>query len=295
MVDVHLPAAAAPAAAAGGLRARRVLAAGVRPDPRPAAGERAGAAGFVVATLEYRRGPGRLAATAADLDAALTALPVLLDGLGVEITTSTLRRPLGGRAPRALAGQPAAPASTGWWRSRRSATSARRSSTAWARGAAVDFLGGTPDEVPDVYDAADPASRMRDRPAADVVVVHGDRDQAVPVESSRGLRGRFAWLDFRELPGVDHFDVIDPLSPASVAYTDPEIAWVGLTENEVKGKGIKYGKGVFPWAASGRSLSLGRDEGITKVIFDESNERIIGCGAVRTLCRRSDRRGRTRN
>jgi dihydrolipoamide dehydrogenase len=66
----------------------------------------------------------------------------------------------------------------------------------------------------------------------------------------------------------------------SVAYTDPEVAWVGLTENEAKAQGVKYGKGVFPWAASGRSLSLGRDEGITKVLFDEDSERIIGCGIV---------------
>jgi dihydrolipoamide dehydrogenase len=66
----------------------------------------------------------------------------------------------------------------------------------------------------------------------------------------------------------------------SVAYTDPEVAWVGLTENEAKAKGIKYGKGVFPWAASGRSLSLGRDEGITKLLFDEATERVIGCGIV---------------
>jgi dihydrolipoamide dehydrogenase len=66
----------------------------------------------------------------------------------------------------------------------------------------------------------------------------------------------------------------------SVAYTDPEVAWVGLTENEAKARGIKYGKGVFPWAASGRSLSLGRDEGITKVLFDENNHQIIGCGIV---------------
>ena len=66
----------------------------------------------------------------------------------------------------------------------------------------------------------------------------------------------------------------------SVAYTDPEVAWVGLTENEAKAKGLKYGKGVFPWAASGRSLSLGRDEGLTKVLFDEATERIIGCGIV---------------
>jgi dihydrolipoamide dehydrogenase len=66
----------------------------------------------------------------------------------------------------------------------------------------------------------------------------------------------------------------------SVAYTDPEVAWVGVTETEAKAAGAKYGKGVFPWAASGRSLSLGRDEGITKVLFDESTERIIGCGIV---------------
>jgi dihydrolipoamide dehydrogenase len=66
----------------------------------------------------------------------------------------------------------------------------------------------------------------------------------------------------------------------SVAYTDPEVAWVGVTENEAKAAGTKYGKGTFPWAASGRALSLGRDEGLTKVLFDETNERIIGCGIV---------------
>ncbi len=66
----------------------------------------------------------------------------------------------------------------------------------------------------------------------------------------------------------------------SVAYTDPEVAWVGLTENEAKAAGVKYGKGVFPWAASGRSLSLGRDDGMTKLLFDEATERVIGCGIV---------------
>jgi dihydrolipoamide dehydrogenase len=66
----------------------------------------------------------------------------------------------------------------------------------------------------------------------------------------------------------------------SVAYTDPEVAWVGVTENEAKAKGLKYGKGVFPWAASGRSLSLGRDEGVTKTLFDDATHRIIGCGIV---------------
>jgi dihydrolipoamide dehydrogenase len=66
----------------------------------------------------------------------------------------------------------------------------------------------------------------------------------------------------------------------SVAYTDPEVAWVGLTENEAKEKGIKIGKGVFPWAASGRSLSLGRDEGLTKLLFDHETDRVIGAGIV---------------
>ncbi|PIW26015.1 MAG: dihydrolipoyl dehydrogenase [Rhodospirillales bacterium CG15_BIG_FIL_POST_REV_8_21_14_020_66_15] len=66
----------------------------------------------------------------------------------------------------------------------------------------------------------------------------------------------------------------------SVAYTDPEVAWVGVTETEAKQKGIKYGKGIFPWAASGRSLSLGRDEGMTKLLFDEKTERVIGAGIV---------------
>ncbi len=62
----------------------------------------------------------------------------------------------------------------------------------------------------------------------------------------------------------------------SVAYTDPEIAWVGLSETEAREKGIDYGKGVFPWAASGRSLAIGRDEGVTKLLFDKRTKRILG-------------------
>ena len=77
-----------------------------------------------------------------------------------------------------------------------------------------------------------------------------------------------------------HNSYFDATVIPSVAYTDPEVAWVGVTENEAKAAGIKYGKANFPWAASGRSLSLGRDEGMTKVIFDETTDRIIGCGIV---------------
>ena len=66
----------------------------------------------------------------------------------------------------------------------------------------------------------------------------------------------------------------------SVAYTDPEVAWVGVTEAEAEQQGLKFGKGVFPWAASGRSLSLGRSEGLTKLLFDEQTRRVIGAGIV---------------
>jgi dihydrolipoamide dehydrogenase len=68
----------------------------------------------------------------------------------------------------------------------------------------------------------------------------------------------------------------------SVAYTDPEIAWVGLTEIEAQEKGVAYKKGVFPWLASGRSLSLGRDEGFSKLLFDPETHRVLGGGIVGT-------------
>jgi dihydrolipoamide dehydrogenase len=66
----------------------------------------------------------------------------------------------------------------------------------------------------------------------------------------------------------------------SVAYTDPEVAWAGLTETEAQAKSIPYKKGAFPWVASGRSLSLGRDEGFTKVLFDPESHRVLGAGIV---------------
>ncbi|MBN7784354.1 dihydrolipoyl dehydrogenase [Ponticoccus gilvus] len=66
----------------------------------------------------------------------------------------------------------------------------------------------------------------------------------------------------------------------SVAYTDPEVAWCGLTETEAKKQGVKYEKGVFPWAASGRALSLGRSEGMTKLLFDPEDDRVIGACIV---------------
>jgi dihydrolipoamide dehydrogenase len=68
----------------------------------------------------------------------------------------------------------------------------------------------------------------------------------------------------------------------SVAYTDPEISWMGITEEQAKADGVEYTKGVFPWAASGRSLSIGRNEGITKLLFDKNTQQIIGAGMVGT-------------
>jgi len=77
-----------------------------------------------------------------------------------------------------------------------------------------------------------------------------------------------------------HASYFDARAIPSVAYTDPEVAWAGMTEHDAKAAGVRYGKGVFPWAASGRSLSLGRAEGMTKLLFDEPTGRIIGAGIV---------------
>ena len=74
--------------------------------------------------------------------------------------------------------------------------------------------------------------------------------------------------------------VFDARTIPSVAYTDPEVAWLGLTETEAKEKGIAYEKGQFPWAASGRSLAIGRDEGFTKILFDPDTHRVVGAGIV---------------
>jgi dihydrolipoamide dehydrogenase len=74
-----------------------------------------------------------------------------------------------------------------------------------------------------------------------------------------------------------HFDA---LAIPSVAYTDPEIAWTGVTESEAKTQGLDFDKATFPWAASGRSLGMGRNEGLTKLLFDKASGRLIGAGIV---------------
>ncbi len=80
------------------------------------------------------------------------------------------------------------------------------------------------------------------------------------------------------IAGMQHY--FEPKCIPSVAYTDPELSWVGVTENQAKEQGLDYDTGKFPWAASGRSLAHGRDEGLTKVIFDKKTQRILGAGIV---------------
>jgi dihydrolipoamide dehydrogenase len=86
--------------------------------------------------------------------------------------------------------------------------------------------------------------------------------------AAEAAAGHKAYFDARVIP--------------SVAYTDPEIAWVGLTEEQAKLEGIKVEKGLFPWAASGRAIANGRDEGFTKLLFDPQTHRIVGGGIVGT-------------
>jgi dihydrolipoamide dehydrogenase len=77
-----------------------------------------------------------------------------------------------------------------------------------------------------------------------------------------------------------HKGAFDARTIPSVAYTDPEVAWMGLTETEAKAKGVAIDKAVFPWAASGRALATARDEGMTKLIFDKDSKRLLGAGIV---------------
>ena len=86
--------------------------------------------------------------------------------------------------------------------------------------------------------------------------------------AAEAAAGHKSYFDARQIP--------------SVAYTDPEVAWAGLTEEQCKAQGTKYGKAVFPWAASGRAIANGRDEGFTKLLFDETTHRCIGGGIVGT-------------
>lgn len=134
--------------------------------------------------------------------------------------------------------------------------------------------------------------------AADVAGVHVDERGFIPVDSQQrtNVDHIFAIGDIVGQPMLAHKathegkvaaevaagqkSYFDAKTIPSVAYTDPEVAWMGLTETEAKAKGIAIAKGAFPWAASGRSLSMGRNEGITKVIYDPETKQVLGAGMV---------------
>ena len=139
-----------------------------------------------------------------------------------------------------------------------------RSIAADKAGVRVDERGFVPVDrqlrtnVPHIYAIGDIAG-------APMLAHKASHEGKVAAEVAAGLKRAF---DARVIP--------------SVAYTDPEIAWVGLTETEAQARGIKVGKGAFPWIASGRSLALGREEGFTKLLFDPETHRVLGAGIVGT-------------
>ncbi|MEM7083598.1 MAG: dihydrolipoyl dehydrogenase [Pseudomonadota bacterium] len=129
-------------------------------------------------------------------------------------------------------------------------------------GVTVDNRGFIPSDqhmktnVPHIYSIGD----VRGNP---MLAHKGSHEGKVAAECAHGLKRAF---DARVIP--------------SVAYTDPEVAWVGLTETDARNNNVPYEKGTFPWAASGRALALGVDSGLTKLLFDPDTHRVIGMGAV---------------
>jgi dihydrolipoamide dehydrogenase len=172
-----------------------------------------------------------------------------------------------------------------------------------ADGIQVSFEGEGAPSGPQTYDLVlvavgrTPNGKKIDAPAAGVVV---DERGFVPVDNQMrtNVHNIFAIGDIVGQPMLAHKAVheghvaaevaageksyFDAKQIPSVAYTDPEVAWAGLTEEQCKAKGIVYEKGLFPWAASGRAIANGRDEGFTKLIFDATSKRIIGGGIVGT-------------
>jgi len=175
--------------------------------------------GFVVASPEYRRVgatddlAGGWPTTFDDIAAVMRLLPGLLDGLGIVVRgTTVMGHSAGGHLALWLANEPhpvdrvVALAPVG---DLRAAARDRLGSYAVS-----GLLGGSPDEFPERYDAADPMTRMVSRPACEVIVVHGTDDEQVPVQSSRGLAARHPHIEFHELGGIEHFGLIDPMSSA---------------------------------------------------------------------------------
>ncbi len=177
------------------------------------------------------------------------------------------------------------------------------SAEATKSGIKVAFNGVNAPTEPQLYDLVlvavgrTPNGRMIDAAKAGVVV--GDRGYiSVDKQMRTNVPHIFAIGDIAGAPMLAHKAVheghvaaeaaagqksyFDARQIPSVAYTDPEVAWTGVTEDECKAQGIKYGKAVFPWAASGRAIANARDEGFTKLLFDAATHRIIGGGIVGT-------------
>ena len=177
------------------------------------------------------------------------------------------------------------------------------SGEATAAGIKVGFEGANAPKGPQVYDLVlvavgrSPNGKVIDATKAGVVV--SDRGYiAVDKQMRTNVAHIFAIGDIVGQPMLAHKatheghvaaeaaagqkSYFDARQIPSVAYTDPEIAWAGLTEDECKEQGIKYGKAVFPWVASGRAIANGRDEGFTKLLFDEATHRCIGGAIVGT-------------
>lgn len=172
--------------------------------------------GLTVALPEYRRvdGAGGWPQTFDDVRTVMSALPGLLTGIGLPTADDVVvaGHSAGGHLALWLAGE-------GFDLTRVVGLAPVGDLRAAARDhlgddATAALLSGGPDEVPDRYDAADPAIRMADRPGCEVVVVHGCEDTVVPVANSRGLAAQHPFVDLRELPGIEHFGLIDPLSQA---------------------------------------------------------------------------------
>lgn len=175
--------------------------------------------GFVVASPEYRRvgGAGELAGgwptTFDDISAVMASLPGLINGLGIEVgSTTVMGFSAGGHLALWLANEPhpidrvigLAPVGD-----LRAAAEAHLGDDA-----VPALLGGSPSQVPDRYDAADPATRLANKPRCEVVVIHGIDDDLVPVDNTRGLGARHPFVVIHEVEGIEHFALIDPLSPA---------------------------------------------------------------------------------
>jgi acetyl esterase/lipase len=220
LIDVHLPATGPAGPLVVLLHGGFWKAAYDRRHTRAAAAALA-AEGFVVATPEYRRvgGGGGWPTTAEDVDEAVGSLPRLLEGLGVRATGMTVvGHSAGGQLALWLANQAhrldrvvgLAPVGD--------LKAAAREGL--GGGATQALLGGTPEERPVAYDAADPLTRLATRPACEVVVLHGSADEAVPVASSRSLVEARPFVDLRVLEDADHFDLVNPTSLAWPAVVD---------------------------------------------------------------------------